>query len=90
MYSSVPTSSRLRESSLHVHVCTVCILRLNQYFDIFIKTNILYVEDINECKSYPCENCGICTDAVNRYACKCAPGYTNKDCRIGMWEQQHW
>ena len=50
----------------------------------FRLTNTLYLVDINECKSNPCENGGTCTDGVNRYTCKCSPGYTDATCQTGV------
>ena len=47
----------------------------------FRLTNMHYLVDINECKSNPCENGGTCTDGVNRYTCKCSPGYTDATCQ---------
>ena len=49
-----------------------------------LKTNILDVVDIDDCKSNPCENGGNCTDALNNYTCKCAPGYTGDNCKTSM------
>ena len=36
--------------------------------------------DIDECTSNPCRNGGECEDAVNKYTCKCAAGYTGSRC----------
>ena len=50
-------------------------------------TIIVDVVDINECESNPCEDGGTCTDATNRYSCKCLPGYTDKNCQTSMSEK---
>ena len=43
----------------------------------------LFVLDINECSSQPCENDGTCTDEVNGYSCTCKAGYTDDKCGTG-------
>ena len=47
-------------------------------------TKLFYVVDVNECESKPCENGGTCTDAGNRYTCKCTPGFTGANCETGI------
>ena len=44
----------------------------------------VYVVEINECDSNPCEHGATCTDAVNRYICKCDPGYEGVNCETSM------
>ena len=39
------------------------------------------VSDPDDCKTNPCMNGGTCIDGVNRYTCKCVPGYTGRNCR---------
>ena len=41
---------------------------------------VIFVLDVNDCMSNPCENGGSCTDGVNEYNCSCASGYTGTDC----------
>ena len=45
---------------------------------------MVFLVDINECESNPCQNGGICTDVVNGYTCKCSPGYTDAICQTGV------
>ena len=40
--------------------------------------------DIDDCQSNPCLNGGSCTDGINDYTCSCLPGYTARNCGIGM------
>ena len=40
----------------------------------------LFVLDIDECSSQPCENDGTCNDEVNGYSCTCKAGYNGKTC----------
>ena len=43
------------------------------------------LSDIDDCADQPCQNGGICTDAVNNYTCNCirTAGYTGKNCSVG-------
>ena len=41
---------------------------------------IIYISDINECKSHPCMHGGRCMDRVNAFKCLCKPGYTGTRC----------
>ena len=40
--------------------------------------------DIDDCQSNPCLNGGSCTDGINNYTCSCLPGYTARNCGIGI------
>lgn len=42
-----------------------------------------YETDKNECSSGPCQNNGTCLDLINRFQCRCVPGYTGTQCEIG-------
>ena len=44
----------------------------------------MFIPDINECASRPCQNGGTCTDRVNTYTCSCVDGYTGAVCGISM------
>ena len=61
---------------IYMYILNTHIIKLNKQIVLFV--------DPNECESYPCENGGTCTDAVNRYTCKCQNGYTGVSCEIGM------
>ena len=56
------------------HLSRDCVL--NKFIFIFIS-------DINECISSPCQNGGYCWDHVNNYTCDCQPGYVGYNCQIG-------
>ena len=43
------------------------------------------VSDPDECSSNPCKNNGTCTDDVNKYKCKCVPGYEGPNCGKSMY-----
>ena len=45
----------------------------------------MYVLDIDECASNPCQNLNQkhCIDGVDKYTCSCMPGYTGKLCDVG-------
>ena len=36
--------------------------------------------DIDECRSFPCENGGKCVDKVNTYKCICSKDYIGENC----------
>jgi len=40
--------------------------------------------NIDECATKPCQNGGICTDAVASYTCKCADGYAGFTFKLGF------
>ncbi len=44
----------------------------------------MYLTDVNECGSNPCENGGICSDVANGYTCACQSGYTGDECQTGI------
>ena len=43
----------------------------------------MYVVDINECESNPCEHGGTCTDMQDGYSCACESGFTGSECETG-------
>ena len=48
-------------------------------------THSLYVTDVNDCASNPCQNGGSCSDMVNDYDCLCLSGYIGIRCEIGRF-----
>ncbi|KAK3802695.1 hypothetical protein RRG08_001958 [Elysia crispata] len=36
--------------------------------------------DVDDCKTEPCKNDGVCHDLKNDYVCVCVPGFTDKNC----------
>ena len=43
---------------------------------------IIYA-DVDDCLSNPCQNSGICNDAVGLYSCNCINGYNGTHCETG-------
>ena len=41
----------------------------------------LFLENIDECLSEPCQNGGTCNDSANGYMCLCAHGYRGDSCK---------
>lgn len=44
---------------------------------------LVFISDINECSTNPCQHNATCQDLVNGYKCVCPPGYTDKTCSKG-------
>ncbi|XP_019639762.1 PREDICTED: fibropellin-1-like [Branchiostoma belcheri] len=40
--------------------------------------------DIDECSSNPCQNGGVCLDAVNSYSCRCPAGVEGDNCQTDL------
>ena len=40
----------------------------------------VFLADIDECSSTPCQNGGACADGVNGYVCTCQDGYNGDNC----------
>ena len=53
---------------------------------IWLKLNdsLFYCLELDECESDPCIHADVCMDDVNRYVCKCSPGYTGLNCESGI------
>ena len=47
----------------------------------------LFISDINECGSNPCQNEATCVDEISGYTCQCLPGWTGVHCEIGKYLQ---
>ena len=45
---------------------------------------LLFLLDIDECKSFPCQNGGNCTDGIAGYTCDCIPGHTGYNCETSV------
>ena len=45
-----------------------------------------YIIDINECESEPCQNNGVCTNAINAVTCQCADGFAGEKCETSECE----
>jgi hypothetical protein len=44
-------------------------------YTILIIAGSLCQYNVDECKEDPCQNGGICVDAIGSYKCECPPGY---------------
>ena len=47
-------------------------------------TMIVFLIDINECISLPCQNNALCRDDVNSYLCQCSIGFVGVTCETGL------
>lgn len=52
--------------------------------EFFLHQCAIYIAELDECSSNPCQNGGACKDLVNGYSCECLPGYVGTECEIGM------
>ena len=48
-----------------------------------IDNRTIFLKDIDECASNPCQNGGTCNDGINAYSCDCVPGHAGDNCEIG-------
>jgi len=42
--------------------------------------------DVDNCAARPCQNGGVCRDAVHDFVCTCPPGFAGKDCSVEINE----
>ena len=54
-------------------------------YDCFLFFLIFFSLDINECKSTPCLNDGLCVDGINSYRCKCKENYVGENCETSKY-----
>ena len=48
----------------------------------------VFVPEIDNCESLPCQNGGQCINAVGTYNCVCVTGYTGYNCEsMNYWTQ---
>ena len=45
----------------------------------------MFVSDIDECASNPCQNEATCHNHINSYSCTCNSGFEGTNCEIGMY-----
>ena len=50
----------------------------------------IFLSDIDECASNPCQNGGSCSDGINGYTCDCVDGYDGADCENGKFDGMLW
>ena len=49
-----------------------------------VAATVLYLTDIEECASLPCQNFGECSEELpGSYECECLSGYSGDTCEIG-------
>ena len=43
----------------------------------------IFISDIDDCESNPCQNGATCQDGIGLYSCSCPTGYEGDQCQIG-------
>ena len=57
---------------------------LPEHVTLVISLYMYAISDIDECTMYnPCENNGLCQNAVGSYSCNCVAGFTGTNCESG-------
>ena len=54
---------------------------------IQFQVGILFIVDINECASNPCQYGGECVDGVDYFTCNCVPGFEGELCEISKFSE---
>ena len=70
-----------------------CCMELHHDLDNTIHATLshLLITDIDDCASAPCENGGVCIDAVNSYTCDCSTtGYSGPVCQTSEYPYSFW
>ena len=63
---------------------------LNQSLDQNVKSRIpiiflVLTVDIDDCKSNPCMNEGVCVDGINSFSCDCSHGFMGDNCSMSKF-----
>lgn len=53
-------------------------------YPISIYEHIVWIAEIDECDSNPCQNGGLCEDLVASYNCRCPETFFGRNCEIGI------
>ena len=61
----------------------VCVRARLSYVNNF-KPEFIFLSELNECLSSPCQHGGTCQKQTGGYACKCQEGYVGAICNIGI------
>ena len=82
-------SKRVPFNLFIVHNCILMLLvsrlRRRQKLTDILKILMMFLFDfldINDCAGNPCQHGGTCIDQINRFRCKCAPGWEGIRCQI--------
>ena len=70
-----------------IAVSDVNCIRIELYVKIFAGyTDATCSTDLNECRSSPCRNGGLCIDEVGRFRCFCPAGFSDPVCGTNIDE----
>ena len=65
----------------------LCIFFMHQFLGFFCSHCITYIfiSEINECQSSPCQNGGSCFNAIDEFSCNCPDEYVGTLCETRMY-----
>lgn len=87
-WTPFPSNAGLMTSSCsHQHTDALLSLPLNTSFLIGAPPRasclLLFLADVDDCQSEPCENGGTCIDKIDSFLCLCLPSYEGDRCEKG-------
>ena len=50
---------------------------------LYVLFLLIFISDIDDCESNPCQNGATCQDGIGLYSCSCPTGYDGDQCQMG-------
>ena len=84
-------------SLLQKYVCNKTAIPISEWYFCYLRKHcfisgycikyifLIFLPDIDECSSNPCEHGSTCNNLVNNYTCTCTPGYDGYNCQHGTY-----
>ena len=77
----------VKDTTLFLYQFSISVIHHENKVYIIINVNIydinIYVSEILECVSDPCQFNSTCIEQVNGYTCNCTEGYNGTECETG-------
>ena len=70
---------------IHIYIYIYIYIYYSEYVHSIHQKCTIDLSDPNDCLNNPCKNGGTCTDGVNKYSCRCVPGFTDTNCQTSMY-----